>query len=558
MLTLPFGQARLKEYKSRGVKGSGSHAELDTRLHEAEQKYGLDLAQAAGSTDIASATPTKASGTSKRCPNSPTKDQTANLKKPQALESILYRHDEHHQATIQCLTTLNVLPFLHVPAEEDDQGSVLTAAMLPILKLCEVIAMHTKNMVRTNEVESSPTANLCKLQEAMLLDVNAIVLEHPKCLDEPIVAELFSMFTKDVAQVPASIRAADYVPLPSDEEVDIQAAIAESLQTQKQSRDAMLDDLQREMQAYYSAQTGEGRADMPTFEIAIAQIPQNGIRFADLARTLNIHLHDRDTLAEFQEELCKYARIDGSILYPATSVDPSLPSDKDVVAVVESVARGVLFEDIVKILRMQDLSKEKAAAFRNGILERKVVCYNREGRLVLPPKSPAKDILSTKPTLTPKGSGAPTMDPTKTDSTARKGKGKLNVLIPSPTFGKTATSTGEPLKEAEASPGEESSILSPTRFATSHHRLGPEVARVRDGILAHIRAWSAKFPEPSQGVWPKQFSVAEKKLLRAYVSSYLQANDMVGKANTIDAAVKDLLMKTDFPVAKAHHKAAVQ
>ncbi|EMC98257.1 hypothetical protein BAUCODRAFT_418592 [Baudoinia panamericana UAMH 10762] len=418
---------------------------------------------------------------------------------------------------------------------------------------------------------------MCKLQELMASDVNDLVARYPSCLEEPIIAEIFQMFTSaEVSTIPAGLETARSSPGDADrlareqEELDLQAAIAESLKERDRAEQAMLDQQQAEIAEFYFHQLAgrddsaidpalesataadEGMGDVPTVDQVVEAIPEQGITFTALTQRLNIHRHDRAMLAHLQQELRPYVRMDGQILFPIDGQgggQPTLPDDDDVrYTVAQAGHRGILFEDLIKVLKVRDLGVDTAKHFRDDILARSVVRFNDEGRMVLgtapTPAGPAS--LTDIPTLTP------------TPSARRSGSPQKKTT---PSLPRLVTGEGLDImteRATESVKGEAASIISPVRFATSHRRLGTEVARIRNGVLAHLRTWWTTFPAPIQGIYPEDFNADERKQLIKYMASFMQGRGLVGKADLPEKDMTDVLLALDFPVAKGRHKTAVR
>lgn len=495
----------------------------------------------------------------------PTDVDEAPLKQGQGLSAAFYRKIQLYPITVECLRVLNACPFVQAEAEEKqgDDTKEMTALLRPALTLCEILAQHTETLRTSRQLTAVQPSNLCRLQENMLHEVNEVLKKSEDRLDGQ-VAGIFRMFTKNIAEPqPVDLAQPQTMGIAlgrtaeaeRDEDRELQAAIAASLQTnqtQQEARKTAIKHLQRSMGVEEGGDDAvEGRGDIPSVHVLAQDLPPTGLSFAKLLKDHNIYGHDPDILVDFQAALLDLVDVQGDLMVPKATVEGGRDGIDDEVhankvrladsnvraALSDAGEAGLSYAELIKVLGVKNLGTEEAQNHRRSLEDRAVVVtIAGSGKLTIPKASIVIDPALLGMTA-PQASAA-----SKGKGKAPQGKGKGKAAVIS-----EKTSSAEAKDDGKEV---DNTFLSDARITA-------DVRRIRDGILAHLRTWTSHFPQPSEGQWPVDFSWDEQQSLRSFLTSHLIEQGLLGKTDQVDSAAQGLLARNDFPISKAHHKQAL-
>jgi hypothetical protein len=500
-------------------------------------------------------------------PDSPIKDHTAALKKGDGLVMVMLPSDSWTDVqphTLSCIYTLEATAVSLQRNSGEPIDNAVNDALEPVLKFCQEMATYTRQTVQSDSLSSSHEENIADLKAHMTMCVEEIMNQHPDCFKDTSIHQLFGNFHD--GELPDLVGTSFPRRTPrvtqqmlDDEDEDLQRALQESLSAIAKAKDAAIDEHQRDIQQYYIDQGGEnanesgaGLGDVPQLEEVLQELPDDGVTFKDLVVQLNIFNHDGDMLQTLADGLFTHARVADGKLYPAQQDEArsDLPSDQQVREALWNSASKVDMLTLYKILNVREKGTAACLKFQHGLFSRKVVMETDEGWLKVVPQT---------------GSG------TAAHKTPGSRRGSLTFgspfdnmpSLPTPTRGQT---TPDPAKagSAEHRPASrQQSVISDlpasAQGLVAMSKLPGEMVRVRAAVVAHLRHWRRKFPQPTECTWIQLSSTERNDILR-HVTSYIHTNSLVDNQdeNTKKHTINQLLTNDPaFPIAKGKNVKAI-
>ena len=466
--------------------------------------------------------------------------------------------------TLECVYTLEASDVILSRGSDVAVDEQVNDALAPVLEFCTRMARYTRDRTQVADLSSNHAENMYELRLHMTEVVEEIMNDHPDCFKDISIHQMFSNWhdgglPTELAGSRAVVRkeqrphTQDY----ADEDEDTQRAIMASLE--------LLNQQQQDMRDYYKSVGGEDPLmaedevddegediDIPSMDRILEHIPDSGISFFDLTKSLGIHNLKRELLQHIADGVYQGATVKGDgKLYPSQPLE--FPSDDDVKALILTSIRVADLRDLYKLAKVRHLERARLEEWSDGLFARGVIADYGDRLKV---GDGAQDSTTSK---TPSGTNTTRETPSR-----RPGLPAGSPFENMPKFATPAsqTDTSDPGKggSAEHRPASVPPITetdTPVKHLEDFAKLPAEMVRVRAAVLAHVRQWKTTFPRPGDCTWPELESIERSTVIR-HINAYLSLNGLLSQPGTQTNTIDHLLNNDPaFPVAAAKNLKAI-